>query len=381
MFALVASSTDSKEHDSGSDRPAATILPLMLLEEEHFVKMLRVERRRSERSGRPFLLIRVAQRGEDGSGQRQELLSAVVALLHSSIRETDALGWYEQDAVLGAMFTELTASVSGEVVRGKVIAALRQALLPEAFARLELWFHLFPQDAEQGDGEEAPALFPDVEGRHGAQRARRIAKRGLDMAGSGLAIALLFPVLLMVALAVKLTSRGAVLFRQARLGQYGRTFTFLKFRSMYTDCDAQLHQEYVTQFIHGAADRHADGNGRRVFKLTSDPRVTPLGRLLRKTSVDELPQFFNVLRGDMSLVGPRPPLLYEFVHYSQWHKRRVLEAKPGITGLWQVQGRSRTSFDDMVRLDLQYIRRASLGMDLKILLQTPRAILGGDGAC
>jgi lipopolysaccharide/colanic/teichoic acid biosynthesis glycosyltransferase len=118
-----------------------------------------------------------------------------------------------------------------------------------------------------------------------------------------------------------------------------------------------------------------------VFKLTNDPRITPIGGLLRRTSLDELPQFWNVLRGDMSLVGPRPPLDYEVQKYAPWHRRRVLEAKPGITGLWQVTGRSSTTFDEMVRLDLRYARKASIWTDIKILLATPRAVIMGRGAC
>jgi lipopolysaccharide/colanic/teichoic acid biosynthesis glycosyltransferase len=158
----------------------------------------------------------------------------------------------------------------------------------------------------------------------------------------------------------------------------------LKFRTMYTGAGHAVHQEYVTQFIkagaRAAAVNRGDGNG-QLFKMANDPRVTPIGRLLRKTSLDELPQFWNVLRGDMSLVGPRPPLFYEVEQYKPWHCRRVLEAKPGITGLWQVSGRSRTTFDEMVRLDLRYARTASLATDLKILLATPAAVIAGRGAC
>ena len=133
------------------------------------------------------------------------------------------------------------------------------------------------------------------------------------------------------------------------------------------------------RFIKSSAQLHPTGR-KAVFKLTNDPRVTPIGRMLRKTSLDELPQLWNVLRGDMSLVGPRPPLAYEVEQYRPWHRRRVLEAKPGITGLWQVKGRSRTTFDEMVRLDLQYARTRSLWTDIKILLATPRAVISGKGA-
>jgi len=173
-----------------------------------------------------------------------------------------------------------------------------------------------------------------------------------------------------------------VLFRQKRIGEHGTPFTFLKFRSMYVNNDSSEHREYVRQLIEGKADKKpANGNGAGVFKLTNDPRITPVGKFLRRSSLDELPQLLNVLHGEMSLVGPRPPVPYEVEAYATWHRRRLLEAKPGITGLWQVYGRSRVEFDDMVRLDLRYARECSPLLDLKILLQTPKAVIGGDGAC
>ena len=183
-----------------------------------------------------------------------------------------------------------------------------------------------------------------------------------------------------MALAIKFSSKGPVLFKQERLGQHGKTFTVLKFRSMRTDCDAKIHQQYVEQFIAGQVDGNSETATKPVFKIQKDPRVTSIGRFIRKTSLDELPQFWNVLRGDMSLVGPRPALAYEFRKYEVWHRRRVLEIKPGITGLWQVEGRSRTRFDEMVRLDLKYARAWSVWLDLKILAQTPGAVIQGEGA-
>jgi lipopolysaccharide/colanic/teichoic acid biosynthesis glycosyltransferase len=148
---------------------------------------------------------------------------------------------------------------------------------------------------------------------------------------------------------------------------------------MYSNNDPKIHQEYVSQLIKGQADQAKSGQS-GVYKLTNDPRVTPLGRFLRKTSLDELPQLFNVLSGEMSLVGPRPPVPYEFEQYDIWHRRRVVEVKPGITGLWQVMGRSKTTFDDMVRLDLKYVKIWSIWLDLKILLRTPMAVVSGEGA-
>jgi len=195
-----------------------------------------------------------------------------------------------------------------------------------------------------------------------------------------MALVLFSPLLAVIAVMVKLTSKGPVLFKQERLGQFGKTFTFLKFRSMYANNDHKIHQEFMQRLISGACDGNDEGESRPVYKMKNDPRVTRVGRFLRRTSLDELPQFINVLSGAMSLVGPRPPLAYEYEEYDIWHRRRVLEIKPGITGLWQVKGRSRVRFDDMVRLDLQYARGWSLWLDIPILLKTPRAVVFGDGA-
>ena len=205
------------------------------------------------------------------------------------------------------------------------------------------------------------------------------------MVSSLLALVMLSPLLVAIAAVIKLTSRGPVLFRQERVGLFGKRFTFLKFRSMYVDSDQAKHRDYVTKFITESRKDGANGNGsglaqNGVYKLTNDSRVTPVGRFIRKTSLDELPQFFNVLIGDMSLVGPRPPIPYECENYDVWHKRRILEVKPGITGLWQVMGRSATTFDEMVRLDLNYVTHWSLALDLKIIAQTPFAVLKGKGA-
>jgi lipopolysaccharide/colanic/teichoic acid biosynthesis glycosyltransferase len=184
-----------------------------------------------------------------------------------------------------------------------------------------------------------------------------LMKRAVDLTGSLIALVLLSPLFLGVALAIKLTSKGPVFFRQKRVGQYGVPFVFLKFRSMYVNNDASVHKAYVKQLIAGSAQCHpGNGDGNGVYKLTKDSRVTRIGGFLRRTSLDELPQFINVLRGEMSLAGPRPAIAYEVEAYDIWHRRRVLEAKPGITGLWQVNGRSRIKFDDMVRLDLRYAK-------------------------
>jgi lipopolysaccharide/colanic/teichoic acid biosynthesis glycosyltransferase len=248
--------------------------------------------------------------------------------------------------------------------------------------QLGLSFYCFPDDWKPGEpGQPLANLYPDLVERNEARRASHALKRVIDVLGSGLALLLLLPVLAVVAVAIKLTSPGPVLFRQTRVGQYGASFTCLKFRSMHAACDPAVHKEYVTRFIAGdVAPGASAGNGQTVYKLTRDPRLTPIGGFLRKTSLDEFPQFFNVLRGEMSLVGPRPPIPYEIEAYDVWHRRRLLEVKPGVTGLWQVTGRSRLRFDDMVRLDLRYASTWSVWLDLKILVRTPYAVFSGEGA-
>lgn len=199
-------------------------------------------------------------------------------------------------------------------------------------------------------------------------------KRPLDVALSLTLLILSSPVLMLIAILVRLTSDGPALFRQQRLGLDARPFTFYKFRTMRTGADERIHQDYVRSFIEGQPNSVGTP-----FKLQSDPRITPLGQWLRKTSLDELPQLFNVLRGDMSLVGPRPPLAYEVAQYQPWHMQRLTVAQPGVTGLWQVEGRSRVPFDEMVRMDLRYASTCSLWGDLMLLLRTVLVVFRGLG--
>jgi exopolysaccharide biosynthesis polyprenyl glycosylphosphotransferase len=342
--------------------------------------MICLERKRAERSGKPFLLM-LLDTGKFLPGEKNgKVLEGILSALALSTRDTDITGWYEHNAVVGIMFTEIAVDLKKSILATmllRVSSALRDCLTLEQFSQISISFHLFPDDWEEHPPDPSDsALYPDLRQQSSRKRWGRGLKRAMDIAGS-LALLLIFsPVLAAIALAVKLTSKGPILFRQQRVGQYGRRFTFLKFRSMYVNNNSDIHKEYVRKLIAGKAEQKGEG----VFKITDDPRITPIGRILRRGSLDELPQFFNVLRGDMSLVGPRPPLPYEVEAYDTWHRRRLLEARPGITGLWQVNGRSRTRFDEMVRLDLQYARKQSLWLDLKILLRTPAAVLSGDGA-
>jgi lipopolysaccharide/colanic/teichoic acid biosynthesis glycosyltransferase len=209
----------------------------------------------------------------------------------------------------------------------------------------------------------------------------KILKRLLDIIGSVIGILLFLPAMIIIAIAIKISSTGPVFFKQERLTQYGRKFSFRKFRTMNSNCDDQIHREYVKKLIEGEDDSTNYGTIENpLYKIKNDPRITKVGQILRRTSLDELPQFFNVLIGDMSLVGPRPPIPYELDTYKNWHYRRILEIKPGITGLWQIQGRSTTTFDQMVRLDLQYAKNQSLLVDIKIMLKTIRAFFKSYGA-
>jgi exopolysaccharide biosynthesis polyprenyl glycosylphosphotransferase len=206
-------------------------------------------------------------------------------------------------------------------------------------------------------------------------------KRVFDVAASFLGLIALSPIMLIVAVLVKYTSPGPIIFKQIRLGAKGMPFTFYKFRSMRADTNDQIHRDFVLKLIDGKHSAINNGsNENPLYKIKADPRITPVGKFIRKTSIDELPQLFNVLKGDMSLVGPRPPLCYEAEKYQSWHLRRILEMKPGITGLWQVEGRSRTGFDDAVRLDVRYLQNWSLLLDLKILFKTVKEVLQCRGA-
>ena len=205
-----------------------------------------------------------------------------------------------------------------------------------------------------------------------------LAKRSLDVIVAVLCLTSLCWLFALIALLIVLDSRGPALFRQERIGRRGRPFTILKFRSMYIDTDPGLHREYVSAFIRGEAKGQAD-DGRPVYKLVHDARVTRVGNLLRRTSLDELPQLWNVLRGEMSLVGPRPSLAYEVALYPVRYADR-LAVRPGITGLWQVVGRSTATFEEMMAMDLDYVRRQSLLLDVKVLLLTLPAVCSRRGA-
>jgi len=317
-------------------------------------------------------LLSVRSSEKDDNTPIREFLETV----QKNTRETDIRGWVDHESI-GLILPDTDAKgaqqCADKITRGNghVELSIITGTYPD---------HLFQKLlADEG---EPPDFFPiDLDDTSKPHRFQAALKRVMDIIGACVGLILFSPILFLTAAAIKLTSPGPIIFKQSRFGKKGNQFPFYKFRSMYFNTDDQIHREYVANLIKGDLEKIDQGDGdKHLYKMKSDPRITSVGKFIRKTSIDELPQFLNVLKGEMSLVGPRPPLPYEVEKYEPWHLRRILEVKPGITGLWQVDGRSKTSFDDMVRLDLRYVRTWSLWLDVKILLKTVNAVLHPQGA-
>ena len=343
-----------------------------VLRSDDFAHAVHRETRRSERSGAPLSIVRYAVDGVDGDSLHFERL---LGILQGSKRETDFLGHVSTDTLV-----ILCPDTDATGARG-LIAKLAPlvAEMPVLAATATFPEHLFESLTGASTSGEAIKLFTTPQALVDRLGSYQL-KRSLDFLSALVALLFFGPIMLVVALIVAATSRGPVIFRQQRLGKGGVPFTFYKFRSMVVDVDDRIHREYMAQLIRGQDAASAPDAGPATYKMKSDPRVTRIGRIIRMTSIDELPQLFNVLKGDMSMVGPRPPIPYEAAHYEPWHLRRILIAKPGITGLWQVDGRSRVTFSEMVRMDLRYIRHCSLWLDLKIMVKTIAVVLRCSGA-
>ncbi len=357
---------------------------IQILDESSFLSLLRMERKRIERSEQHFILMLIEPGNLLTEPGKQRCFERFWEALVRNIRETDLRGWYSQDSLLGIIFVDLEDSGNHrapQALRQKVQCAIDTTLAPDLASEIKVSLHEFPETWDERGPRDPSNVAVARNSLHDLTHDAdyKILKRVLDVLVSALALIVLSPVFVILAIAIKLTSKGPVLFRQERVGQYFKRFTFLKFRSMYVGSDDAIHKQYVARFISGEVN-HPENEGDRVFKITQDPRVTRTGRFLRRTSLDELPQLINVLQGDMTLVGPRPCTAYEFERYKLWHRQRLLMVKPGITGLWQVTGRSSVEFDEMVRLDLAYVKARSLWLDLKILIKTPRVVIGGHGA-
>ncbi|RZU00795.1 sugar transferase [Rivibacter subsaxonicus] len=371
-----STSDSAARHRRASDAPLAADGAPIDSNDDHsrsdFFATLLATVRHSERTGAPLAIavFSIDPEKHNSIGAANRLLK----LLHMAKRDSDVLGYLDSEraAVLlvdtdlcGAQrFTQRVGRRAADLGRSAVSAVYPDALFDQVIRDCR----------EVGERSTLPPYIyrgPDAFGYP--------LKRSLDVIGAALALVLLSPLMLLTALAVKLSSPGPVIFRQTRLGKGGVPFEFLKFRSMFVANDDAAHRAYVARLIAGEHEPGQQGDG-PLYKIGADPRITAVGNVIRKTSIDELPQLWNVLKGDMSLVGPRPPLNYEVERYRAWHLRRTLDAQPGITGVWQVSGRSNVSFDEMVRMDLRYIRHCSLKMDLKILAKTVIVVLRGDGA-
>jgi lipopolysaccharide/colanic/teichoic acid biosynthesis glycosyltransferase len=345
--------------------PEVVDLDDFVLPRHHFLMALQRERRRADRTKSPLSLALFRYDGARTDEVTRD--SQLLALFRKQKRETDILG------DLGARTIALILPDTNS--QGTKEFAKRLAV-PLRALQFSITTGTYPDDlfddllkGRLRDLTQAHPLF--IDRRPGSDKLGNLIKRSIDVVGAATGIVLLSPVMLVTAATIALTSPGPVIYRQIRLGKGGVPFTFYKFRSMRRDGGDQIHREYVISLISGGEGRAADGSAPKLWaKLQSDPRVTPVGRFIRRTSIDELPQLFNVLKGDLSLIGPRPALTYEAEEYQSWHLRRILQIKPGVSGLWQVEGGSNVTFDDMVRLDLQYVRTRSLMLDLKIMVKT-----------
>jgi len=345
-----------------------------ILHKSEFLNRLRIEKRRADRS-KAALSIALLDFGK-GALSDHHLVQDLMNLLHKNTRDTDIKGWVDHNRI-GLILPDTNEK--------GVQCCVEKVLNGNGNIPYSLITGTYPDDLFNkllNEEQNQPDLFPlDLDDSIKPKKLQDLLKRGIDIIGAMVGLLLFSPFMLLAAIAIKADSSGPIIFKQSRVGRKGSRFSFYKFRSMYFNGDDHIHREYVTNLIKGELERINQGDEEApLYKIKSDPRVTPVGKIIRKTSIDELPQFLNVLKGEMSLVGPRPPLPYEVEKYEPWHLRRILEVKPGITGLWQVDGRSRTSFDDMVRLDVRYAQNWSLWLDMKILLKTVRAVIRPKGA-
>jgi exopolysaccharide biosynthesis polyprenyl glycosylphosphotransferase len=344
------------------------------LSRAQFLTCLRSEKRRSDRSKSPTSIILFSM-GEN-TKKAEENRNKFYNYINRVTRETDIKGFVDED-MIGVILPDTD--------RKGVQTCIRKISQGDGHFLYSVVTATYPDTIFQkliDEAEIQPDLFPlDLDREIRAYVFKHFFKRVLDIVGSIIGLIFFSPFFLIIALAIKLDSPGPIIFKQMRLGKNGEKFKLYKFRSMYENADDLVHREYITNLIGGNLDKINQGDGEKpIFKMKADERITKVGKIIRKLSLDELPQFMNVLRGEISLVGPRPPIPYEIEKYEPWHLRRILEMKPGITGLWQVGGRNTTTFNDMVRMDLRYVKNWTLRLDLKILMKTMLEVFRPSGA-
>lgn len=357
-----------------------------VLQEDLFRSLVVRERKRTERSGLAIVLLVICMEKEEWNSESEDVWHGVEEVLRTAKADMSFLGWFTNRAEMGLLVPDIfmpTLSSVCERLLMNIRTELSHQMDAEQVGRLSIRLRVYPEpmrSEEEAALSVDPYLFPELQGSRLVAIGYDPFKRLLDILGSLVLLMILSPLFMLIALCVRVTSPGPVIFRQVRIGQMMKPFTILKFRTMRVNVDHAVHHRYVSWFI-TASDKPQEAEKSTIFKLTNDPRITAIGNVLRKSSLDELPQLWNVFRGEMSLVGPRPPVWYELQQYKPWHRYRILEVKPGITGLWQVNGRSRTTFEEMVRMDIRYAKSRSLWTDIRILLATPRAVISGKGAC
>jgi lipopolysaccharide/colanic/teichoic acid biosynthesis glycosyltransferase len=378
MFKKVRATKQSKIHKS-------KIVDALIDEEwwlyiqNYFRTMLNFEIRRTERSKNPFLLVLISINESILNTLDRITLEKFKNTFDRITRETDIKGWYRENKTIGIVYTDMSVQ-NRDLILKKVKDGLKHVFGHSIPHHAFIKTYLYPEDlGKETIRETVDSLdaLPDHTHITTSHVLAQTVKRIIDIAGSIVGIMLFSPAIIIIPLIIKLTSRGPVFFKQKRVGYNGQTFKMLKFRSMCVNNDSSIHKKFMQDFIKNQGTVNADT---KIFKMVRDPRVTWIGRIIRKTSLDELPQFFNVLFGDMSLVGPRPAIPYETEEYDAWHKRRFLGVKPGITGFWQVYGRSTTAFDTMVRMDIHYVRNWTPAMDLKLMCKTPFTLFTAKGA-
>jgi lipopolysaccharide/colanic/teichoic acid biosynthesis glycosyltransferase len=346
---------------------------------EEFSCILEREHARAERSGQGFSVVDF----DIGNVElNRELISHLLAALAKRLRSTDEVGWLHGHNIGVLLYN--TDEDGAKVFAKKILD-----IIPSTFDPPDFKIHTYAvkqqggQDPAKDDSEQrAGDKFHKQEKRKekAAKPVRQMRllrshamppwKRLLDIVASLILITITSPLFLVAAFLIKVGSPGPIFFRQKRVGYGGKLFTLYKFRTMQANADTTAHRKYVAELIHNGVE--GEGSSKVMVKI-DDPQIIPRGVFLRSTCIDELPQLFNVLRGEMSLVGPRPPIPYEVEEYVRWHTGRF-DAVPGLTGLWQVSGKNRLTFRDMARLDIRYARQMSFSLDVTILLMTPLAI-------
>jgi exopolysaccharide biosynthesis polyprenyl glycosylphosphotransferase len=345
--------------------------------------------RRGRTPQRAALIVGAGTVGQQVAATLQQWTSAHLDLIGYVDDDPTKQGhWFAGVPVLGRL-DDVPALVRARPIHEALVALplhahARLVEICRVLQQLSVRVHVIPDLFALSFPNASLDRFGDVPvialGQPGIGETQRYWKRVFDTTAVSVGLVVLAPLLLAIAVLVKLDSRGPVIYKQRRIGEHGRDFIMYKFRSMRADADPTVHRAYVRRLIQeNVGLDQVRGQGQTSLKLPNDPRITRVGRVLRKTSLDELPQLWNVLRGEMSLVGPRPDVPYAVEVYQDWYKRRFT-CLPGMTGWWQVKGRNVVSFDEMVRMDIYYIEHTSLWLDLKILLLTPVAMITGKGA-